>query len=208
MLALGIVIFILVLLAFLRFGVIAEYNDEGFRLWAKAGFIKFELLKDTEKKPKKKKEKKEKSTVNFKPGSLSDLMVILRSVKTMLSRFRRRLLIRYLILYYTSAGDDPAKTAMIFGASYAVFNTIIPMLEKNFRIKKRDLRAFADFESREQKIYAKAAVSLAVWEVFYIVFALFPIIKTIFRNRPKTKTGLPETNNRKDENNNGKSPDQ
>jgi len=204
--ALIIVISILVLLAFLRFGLIAEYSDEGFKLRLKAGFIKFELLKDSEEKPVKKKEKK-KSSVNFKPGSLSDFMTVFKSVKDMLGRLKRRLLIRYLILYYVSAGDDPANTAIKFGASHAVFNTIVPALERNFRIKRCDLRAAADFIGKEQKIYAKAAVSLAVWEAFYIVFALFPIIKTIFKKRPVKNSNKSDLKNRKDGSDDGKSPD-
>ena len=203
MTALVIIVAVLVLIALLRFGLIAEYNDEGFKLWAKIGFVKFELIKDSEEKRKKKKDKKKVSSVNIKPGSLSDFMIILKSIKNMLGRVKRRLLIRYLTLYYVSAGDDPANTALMFGASHAAFNTIMPVLERIFRIKRRDLRASYDFESKEQKIYVKAAVSLAVWEAFYIISALFPVIKTIFKSKPSQE----KDKNRKDGHGDGKTPD-
>jgi len=197
MLALIIVISVFILIALLRLGVIAVYNDEGFRSWFKIGFLKFELLKDTEKKTKKKKAKKD--LTGIKPGSINEFMIILKSVSNAMSRLKRRLLIKKLIVFITYAGDDPAKTAILYGASYALFNTIIPVLDRNFRIKKHDFKAAADFESGEQKIYAKAAISISVWEIIYVLAALFPIIKSIFKKRPdKRKVG----------HDNGKSPDQ
>jgi len=210
MLALAIIFTVLIILAFLRFGIIAEYSDEGFKLWAKAGFLKFELLKDDKKeKVKKPKKEKAKKSTSVKPGSLNDFMVILKSVKNALSRLKHRLLIRDLTLYYLSAGDDPANVALSFGAANAVFGAILPVLERNFRIKRRDLQASADFEAKKQRIYAKIAISIAVWEVFYVVFALFPIIAAIFKKKPvsKKKNTVQDINNRKDGQDDGKSPD-
>ena len=211
MLALAITISLLILLALLRFGVIVEYSEEGFLLWAKAGFLKFQLMdKDKKKQPKKeKKEKKKKTAINIKPGSLSMFMDMLRAVVNALSRLKRRLLIKKLILYYTSAGDDPSKTAILFGAANAIFGTITPIIERNFRIRQRDLRASVDFNAKEQTIYVKASISIAVWEVFYIIFALFPIITVLLKNRPKDKRDISyskDTKDRKVGSDNGKSP--
>jgi len=209
MLALAITISLLILLALLRFGVIVEYSEEGFLLWAKAGFLKFQLMgKDKKKKPEK--EKKKKKAISIKPGNLSMFMDMLKAVINALSRLKRRLLIKRLILYYTSAGDDPSKTAVLFGAANAAFGTIIPILERNFRIKHRDLRASVDFNAKEQTIYAKASISIAVWEVFYILFALFPIITVLLKNRPKAKSDITNSKDIKDRkvgSDNGKSPD-
>jgi len=217
MLTWAIVISVLVLLALLRFGVIVEYSEAGFDLWAKIGFVKLKLMGEgVEKKPKKKKEKKpkEKKETNLKdmmPGSLSEFMTILRSVGNMLNRLKRRLLIRKLVLHFTSAGDNPANTAIMFGAANAGFNTIIPALERNFRIKHRDLRSGFDFEAKEQKIYANIAISIAVWEVFYIIFALFPILRVLFKSRKRAKK-VPDDKNidldRKDGQDDGQTPKQ
>jgi len=208
MLALAIIVAILFLIAVLRFGVILEYSKAGFLLWATAGFLKFSILgEDKEKKPKKKKEK-EKKPFDFKPGSLNDFLNIINAVKNALSRLKRKLLIKKLILYYTSAGDNPANTAIQFGAANAVFGAIIPVLERNFRIRRRDLKAAADFNAREQGIYAKISVSIAVWEVVYILFALFPIITALFKSNPRTRNDKLDRKDRKVGSENGKSPDQ
>jgi len=197
--------------------VIVEYSKEGFRLWAKAGFIKFELLKDgIKKKPKKKKEKKKKAkSADIMPGSLSEFIVMLKSVLNMLKRFRRRLLIKELTLYYTAAGENPANTALLFGASNAVSGMIIPLIKKSFRVRRLDFRSGFDFTSTEPGIYLKARMSIATWEVFYAMFALFPVIKGIFKKLPDKKTddiksgttGNKANSIRKDGQNNGKTPD-
>jgi len=213
MLALAIVLSVLVLLALLRFGVIIEYSGDGFNLWVKAGFLRFKLLdkekKEKKKKPKKKKDKKDKkkSQTSLMPGSFSEFMNMLKAVKNTLGRLRRRLLIKRLTLHYTSAGDNPASTAIKYGAANAAFNTIVPFLERHFRIKRTDLMTSFDFISNEQRIYAKIIISIAVWEVFYVVFALFPILTASMKSKPGKKAGSGRTdiNDRKDGNDDGKS---
>jgi len=212
MIALAIVISSLVLIALLRFGVIVEYSEAGFMMWAKAGFLRFKIIDpEKEKKPKEKKKKKpkkkEEKTKAFKPG-LKDVIKIIKTVRNALSRLRRRLLIKQLTLHFTSANDDPAKTAIMFGRANAVFYTITPIMKRNFRIKKTDLRASTDFEGKEQKIYAKIIISIAVWEVFYILFAFLPLLGLLFKGSTKKIEDTKQKNKRKDEEKNGKAPDQ
>ena len=213
MLALAITVSVIVLIALLRFGVIVEYGDDGFLLWLKAGFLKFRLLDDEkEKKPKKKKDKpkKERDLKEMMPGSLSEFTSMVKTVLNALGRLKRRLLIKQLTIYYTSAGEDPANTALQFGAANAVFGALIPKIKKNFRVKRLDLRTWFDFTSTEQKIYAKVIISIAVWEIFYVLSALMPLITSAFKKRPgpvekNMKTDIKE---RKDGEDNGESPNQ
>ena len=211
MLALAITITALLLVALLRFGLIVEYDEAGFHMWVKVGFLRFHVHEERKKKIKTK--QKEVKVKEMMPGRLSEFMDMLRAVSNSLSRLKRRLLIKQLTLHFTAAGNDPAKTAILFGAANAVFGTIEPVLERNFRIKRRDFGASADFITEEQRIYAKIIISIAVWEVFYVVFALFPIITAAFKSRPDTKSikmqqkSSISKNNRKDGENNGKSPD-
>jgi len=211
MIALAIVISSLVLIALLRFGAIVEYSEAGLELWAKAGFLRIKLIDpEKEKKPKKKKKKKPKKKSDskaLKPGSLKDFTDILKAVANALKRLKRRLLIKQLTIHFTSANENPANTATMFGAANAVFNTIIPLAERNFRIKKRDLRASTDFCGSEQKIYAKVIISIAVWEVFYMIFALLPILVILLKSRPKKKEETHHKYKRKDGKENGKAPD-
>jgi len=211
MLALAITISALVLIALLRFGVIVDYSEAGFQLWASAGFLKFRLLDDHKKiKPKKLKKpvKKVRKHLEMKPGSLSDFTVILKAVLNVFRRLKRRLLIKQLSLYYTSAGEDPAATALRFGAANAVFAAIVPGIKETFRVRRIDLRTWFDFNDNKQGIYAKIAVSLAVWEAVYISFALLPAITAVFKVKPGIEDKTPDKNDRKDGQENGNSPDQ
>jgi len=227
MLALAIVIAVLIIIALLRFGVIMAYSEVGFEVWVKIGFIKVKVVGEDVKERKKLKElrkkarqkirkqikKKKTDMKNMVPGSLNEFLTIFRAVQNTLKRVKRRLLINHLTLHYTSAGENPANTALQFGAANAVFEALMPEIKRNFRVRHLDLGAGFDFTSEEQKIYAKAALSLAVWEAFYIAFALFPIIISIFKNAPKrkvstAKTENPEKKDRKDGQNDGQETDQ
>ena len=131
MLALAIIITVLVLISLLRFGVIVEYSKDGLRLWAKAGFLRFELLKkDKKKKPKK--EKKKDKKVNIKPGSLKEFKEMIKALFEMMGRFKRRLLIKELTLYYVSGGSNPVSTALQYGASNAVIPVLVTQIKKRF----------------------------------------------------------------------------
>ena len=211
MITLAVIIAVIIMIALLRFGVIVEYGNEGFLLWAKAGFLKFRLLDDDKpKKKKKKKPKKERNLKEMLPGSFSEFRDAIRAVLNALSRLKRRLLIKQLTLHYTSAGEDPANTALQFGAANATIGFLIPEIKKNFRVKRLDLRTWFDFTSAEQKIYAKIIISIAVWEVFYILFALMPLITAIFKKKPvlAEKKEKIDTKDRKDGESYGESPDQ
>ena len=210
MVALCIVFAAIIIILFLRFGVSAEYSADGISVVARVGLFslrvfpvkadpkKVEKRKARKKAKKEKKEKKKKEKPDKKkPGGLKVYLNMLPAIKKTLGRVRRRLLIKNLTVQLVFADEDPSKTAIAFGAANAAFGTVLPLLESAFRIKKRDLRASADFEATEPTIYIKASISLAVWETFYIVFAILPIL--LKKNTEKT-TG-------KDEKTNGEAPD-
>jgi hypothetical protein len=193
MLVAAIILSALVLLALLRFGLIIEYCEAGFGMWYKIGFVKLKLLDKIELKRAKRKVAKKKT-----PGDLKTFLETLKASKNMLARLKRRLLINKLILHYTSASEDAAKTAIGFGAANAVFGAIIPVLERSFKIKRRDLRVMVNYEAKKPMIYAKVAVSLAVWEGIYIIFALLPAFSARAASSPKTRSEKAFVNTRKD----------
>jgi len=200
MLALGIVILILFLIAVLRVGVILEYSDSGFNMWLKIGLIKMSMNSKNEdndsdfiskiidivfKQLEKSKEAKKKPK---KPMAFPPLRKILQIVKKVLSRIRRKLCIKQLTLYYKIAGNlehtDPATTARNFTICYAVFALMTRIIESNLNIKKCDLRTGCDYLAEKPEIYAKLSVSIAIWEAIYIAVAIIPMF-TARRRTPK-----------------------
>ncbi|MDR0489892.1 MAG: DUF2953 domain-containing protein [Oscillospiraceae bacterium] len=195
MIVLGVIVFILLFIALLRFGVTVEYGDGGFIVKARVGILSLRIFprkispkraekkagkkakRKAERKEKKAKKKREKKSGEKSPGGLEVFNAALPAAKTLLGRLRRRILIKRLVFWYTSAGSDPVKTAMSFGAANAAFCAITPLIENNFRVRRRDLRVTADFDAAEPGIYLNAAISLAVWEAFYIFFAMLPVLR-------------------------------
>jgi len=223
MIVLAVILAVLTLIALLRFGASVEYSASGLAVTVLAGPLSLQVLPKTgkpvsekkkarqearkeekakrkaEKKAKRKAEKKAREKPGEKkPGALDAALELLPAIKTMLGRLRRRLLIKKLIIHYTAANEDPYKAALTFGAANAVIGTIVPFLENNFRIKKREFRAFANFCDAQQSIYVNAAVSLAIWEAAYMAFALLPAaVKIISRAKGATDRKDGHDNGRK-----------
>jgi len=130
---------------------------------------------------------------------------MLPAAKKALNRLRRRLLIKRLTVWYISAGTDPFNTAMMFGRVNTAYGIILPVLDKNFRIRRRDIRTTVDFDLDEPGVYLKAIISLAVWEAVYIVWSLLPVITgSTVKTKQQQKQSIPG----EDESINGKAPDQ
>ena len=210
MIVLAIVFAVIFLLAFLRFGVYAEYGANGFLVKVRVGPFSVRVYpsKAKKKKPKDKKKKKKKEKAGKlkdepdaeKPSKIETVLEVIKAVKNTLSRIRRKLLIKKLTIRFVAAGEDPAKTALAYGAVSAAFSNLVPVIENMFRIKRRDIRAFADFEASEPSIYVKAVISLAVWEAIYIMAALLPLLSIL-----SNKTTVSSV--RKDEQKDGKATD-
>jgi hypothetical protein len=211
-LAVAIVLSALILIALLRFGLYAEYGGGGFVVSVRVGPLKLQIHPVIDRpgrakawavrKGKRVKKKLKQKMDKEEPGHLKDLLEFLPAVGTTLGRLKRRLLIKDLTICYTAAGGaDPSRAAIMFGAASAAFGGVLPFLESNFRIKRRDLRASADFSSEEQYIYVHAAISLAVWEALYIASAILPAL--IRSSARKTK----EKSDGKDGKNNGQATD-
>ena len=210
MTAIAIILAVVLLVALLRLGIAVEYGEDGFSADARIGPLNIRVLpvkkrpaKDQKRKIRKAKKEKAagKARADKKPGSFSEIQKILDPAKTVLDRLRRKLLIKRLTIRYIAADSDPAKAAMAFGRMNAVYGVVFPLLEKYFRIKRRDFRASADFELEEPYIYINAIISIAIWEALYISFALLPVLISSSRKAIKT-------DDRKDDTKNGQATDQ
>jgi hypothetical protein len=178
MIVAAVILAVLVILAFLPVGVVAEYGEPGLTADAVVGPVRFKLISTAKNEKKKKKEKKKTAEGVTKAGRLVDLKEQLPAINKALDRLKRKLTIKELTVHYMAAGTDPASTALYFGAASIGFGLILPLLENNFNIKKRDLRTSVSFETTEPYVYVKARLSLLVWEVLYIASgALISIMK-------------------------------
>lgn len=184
---------ILVLIAILPVGASLIYDEDGLILSLLLGCIKIRLFPKPsrkDKKPKKEKKKPEKPApqkTNPKKkepsgGKLTDFLPLVKIGLEFLNSFRRKLRLNRLILKLTMAGGDPCDLAVNYGKAWAAVGNLMPLLERAFVIKKRDIQVQCDFEAADTKVYARLDITITVGRILgiavkYGIKALFAFIK-------------------------------
>ena len=141
---------------------------------AKIGLLRLTLLPKKPKKPQKqkkskkskKKPKPEKPKEKKKPqplsGGISGVMELLQFACDTLGDLRRKLRMERLELHVRfGAGDDAAKTAISYGRAWALIGTMLPMLERIFVIKERDIGAELD-DNKDEKMTLDARLCITI----------------------------------------------
>ncbi len=211
LIVLGVGVVLDFLIAMLRVGARATLEDGVFGLRVLAGPVKLTLLpkaekeekaepeeKDEEKEAKKKAKKRKKAKKKKEKAEASEgekkekkelpikidlelISTVLSALGELLGRLRRKISIDKLTVHYTVAAEDPAGAAMTFGYASAGINALMPAVENIFKVKDRDVGVAVTFDETQADIYLDAQLTLAIWEIFYIVFAVWPVVKNIVR---------------------------
>lgn len=222
LIVLGVALVIDFLIAILRVGARATLEEGIFSLKILAGPIKLKIMpkdEDKVKKPKPEKPKEEKSKKDKpkkakkgKKGEAEEpaegeepkkklpikitmdlISTVLNAVGELLGRLRRKICIDKLTVHYTVASDDPASAAMTYGYASAGISALMPAVENIFKIKERDVGVAVTFDEPEGDIFVDAQLTIAIWEILYIVFAVWPVVKAVIKqylnNRKVDKYG-------------------
>ena len=174
---------ILVILAWLPLGATVRYNDQGVALKVIAGPVRIPILpkkKAQEKeKPKKEEKPKKKQPVakkteapkpqEEKGGPVTDFLPLVQTALDLLNAFRKRLRINHLYLKLIMASDDPCDLAVNYGKANAAMGNLLPLLERCFVIKKRDIEIECDFESAKTVIIARADLTITLGRLLGIL---------------------------------------
>ena len=171
---------ILFLLAILPLGASIKYNSEGPLVRIIAGPIRFTVFpmkkkEKKEKKPKEKKQKKEKpkkeskkskdkpkEEMKEKGGSILDFLPLVQVGLDLLDDFRWKLRLNRLELKLIMAADDPADLGLNYGRAWAAVGNLVPMLERSFVIKKKDIEVECDFTTTETLIVARLDITITL----------------------------------------------
>lgn len=174
---------ILVILAWLPLGATVRYNDQGVALKVIAGPVRIPILpkkKAQEKeKPKKEEKPKKKQPVakkteapkpqEEKGGPVTDFLPLVQTALDLLNAFRKKLRINHLYLKLIMASDDPCDLAVNYGKANAAMGNLLPLLERCFVIKKRDIEIECDFESAKTVIIARADLTITLGRLLGIL---------------------------------------
>lgn len=165
---------VLVGLAILPIGVSAIYDYGGAVIRLIAGPIRIKVY-PSEKKPSKK-EKKEKTpkeqtkaaapaAKKSRGGSIADFFPLVQVVLDFVRTFFRKLRVNRLELKIILAGDDPCDLALNYGRACAALGSLVPVLEENFVILKRDTQVECDFTADTTTVYARADLTITVGRI-------------------------------------------
>jgi len=188
---------IVFLIAITPVGVQVAYNSEGILLRVIAGLLRITILpqkKKKEKKPKEPKQKKEKKTKpaskktppaekpKEKGGSVLDFLPLVQVALDFLGDFRRKLRVNRLEMKLIMAGGDPCDLAVNYGKAWAALGNLMPLLERAFVIKKRDLEVECDFTESKTLVIARLDLTITIGRILslavrYAIRALIEFLK-------------------------------
>lgn len=182
---LGIFALLIFLILMIRVRVFVSFDAEGFKTKLKILFYALDLPPKRQEKQAKPDEKKKKKIK--KNGKLSDFTNIVTSAISVAPQAIRSIRIDDLKADVTVASDDACKTAMLYGSLAAGCGIILPVLENNFKIRKKKIYVNADFEASEMGLLLDAAFSIAVWQIVWIALCFLKIFLCKKRNSIQTK---------------------
>lgn len=177
---LAVVLLVLLLIGQIRVGCRAEFNSEGFFLWARLGKIRIKILpmKPKEEKPQKppkppkpKKEKKEKLPATLPEkvgGALEYARALLPVALEAAEGLWRGFAIDTLELELTAGSSDPADAAMLYGNANAALGALWIPLTRAFHVKDGTARVKLDFDAPGMTVYALASFSLKLGRVVWV----------------------------------------
>lgn len=180
---------VLFLLAVLPLGVSARYDSDGPVLKVIAGPLRLKVfpVKKKEKKPRTKKEKKSSSASSASSkkkmgGKASDFFPLVQLIIDFLDSFRWKLRVNVLQLKLVMAADDPCDLAINYGKAWAALGNLMPILEQQMVIKKRDLEVECDFTASSTLVIARADVTITLGRIFSLgIVHGFRILREYFR---------------------------
>ena len=162
-------------LACLPLGIKAKYDEGGAAAWLILGPVRT-LLYPSDKKEKKakkeeavKEESKKTAAEEKKGGSFSDFFPLLDAVLDFLGDLLcRKLRVKKVQAKVIMAGDDPCDLAVNYGRAWAALGNLVPVLERFFVIKKRDLQVECDFTAQETLINAQLELTITLGRLLHL----------------------------------------
>lgn len=172
--------------------VTGEYSGEGTRVTVFAGPLRLWQY------PSRKKTKERQAPAEAAPaqrggeksgGRLQLFREMLGLVMEFQRALRNRLVIQELTLHLTvgGKGDDPATAAVLYGSAWAAIGELMPVLERSFRIKSRDVQAQVDFLQESTTVYARATAGMSLGAM--VRMALYYGLRGIKQYRTVQKKG-------------------
>ena len=156
------ILLLLFLLMLLPVGLRVRYDDDGVRVKAQIGWIRFAVFP---KPPKAKKRKQPpaqgQAQTEKKPmQGLRDFQPFLHLALELAEKIRQRLVVRALTLHVRYGGKDAAQAAIHYGQAWAALGVAMPLLDAALTIQARDVQAIYAVEANTLSVFFQAVLRL------------------------------------------------
>ena len=165
-------------LACLPLGIQAKYDEGGAAARLILGPLRPSLYpskkkkkfsQKTENKKTDKAVRKQTADREKKGGSFSDFFPLLDALMDFLGDLLcRKLRVKKLQAKVTLAGDDPCDLAVNYGRAWAALGNLVPVLERFFVIKKRDLQVQCDFTAEKTLFDAHLEITITLGRLLHL----------------------------------------
>ena len=99
-----------------------------------------------------------------------------------IAAFGRRLRLNNLQLKLILGGGDPCDLAVNYGRGWAILGNLLPLLEKAFVIKKRDLEVECDFLADSTTVIARLDLTITIGRIFsLLIIRGIPIVRELLK---------------------------
>lgn len=102
-------------------------------------------------------------------GSLTDFLPFIKLGLDFLGDFRRKLRVNHLYLRLVLASSDPCDLAVNYGKTWTAVGNLMPVLDRWFVIKKRDVEVECDFTASETKVIARMDITMTLGRLLTLV---------------------------------------
>ena len=86
-----------------------------------------------------------------------------------LAAFGRKIRVNHLEMKLILAGGDPCDLAVNYGKAWTALGNLLPLLERCFVIRKRDLQVECDFVSESTTIFARLDITITLRRLLGLV---------------------------------------
>ena len=168
---------VIVALSFVPLGISAKFDADGAAVHLIAGVFHIQLVPARKKRKKQPKEARKSEPKQdhkapkqeTKGGSLSDFFPLVDAVLEFLGDLLgRKLRVNLLQARIVLAGDDPCDLAVNYGNSWMALGNLVPLLERLFVIKKRDLKVECDFTADKTLVDARIVLTITLGRLVHL----------------------------------------
>lgn len=197
MIVLGIIVLVVALIAFLKVGIQVTW-DGTLALRLMIGPVRFSILSDKNTEESSAKEPVQKETAAKKksrpqkkkspwPGVL---LANWQELLELVGRVLHMPCLNPLILKVGFGGEDPAACAVNYGRAWALVGAVMPLLERNFRIGKREIDVRYDQDSKKMSVYAKAALTVRVGQCVSLAVSALMLFLRLYKQTKQSEKAV------------------